>query len=44
MIADVSAKLRTAAGLPAKPTGTVAQDKNGDGVVKKAKKAVAAAK
>jgi len=37
MLADVSAKLRKAAGLPAKPTGTVAQDE--DGTAKKAKKA-----
>jgi Mn-containing catalase len=38
MLADVSAKLRKAAGLPTKPTGTVAQQK--DRVVKKVKKAV----
>jgi Mn-containing catalase len=40
MLAEVSAKLRSAAGLPKKPTGTVAQDSNGNRVVKKAKKAV----
>jgi len=38
MIAEVASKLRKAAGLPTKPTGVVAQDK--DGVVKKVKKAV----
>ena len=37
MLADVSAKLRKAAGLPAKPTGTVA---NGSGKVAKGKAAV----
>jgi hypothetical protein len=37
MLADVSAKLRKAAGLSAKPTGTVAQDE--DGTAKKTKKA-----
>ena len=40
MLAEVSAKLRKAAGLSAKPTGTVAQNTNGNGVVKKVKKAV----
>ena len=41
MLADVSAKLRKAAGLPAKPTGTVANG-NGkaNGVAKKVKQAV----
>jgi hypothetical protein len=38
MLADVSAKLRKAAGLPAKPTGTVAQEKTG--MVEKVKEAV----
>jgi hypothetical protein len=38
MLAEASAKLRNAAGLPVTPTGTVAQEK--DGVVKKVKKAV----
>ena len=38
MLAEVSAKLRSAAGLPKEPTGTVAQDEGG--VVKKVKKAV----
>ena len=37
MLAEVSAKLRKAAGLSAKPSGTVAQDQ--DGAPKKGKKA-----
>src|ERR1700729_3008099 len=43
MLADVSAKLRKAAGLPTKPTGTVANS-NGkaNGAAKKARKTVAA--
>src|ERR1700710_2247586 len=40
MLADVSAKLRKAAGLPAKPTGVVANDPDGKGVVDKVKDAV----
>ena len=40
MLAEVSAKLRKAAGLPTKPTGLVANDSKSDGVVKKVKKAV----
>jgi Mn-containing catalase len=39
MLAEVSAKLRKAAGLPKKPTGTVANDTSG-GVAKKVKDAV----
>jgi Mn-containing catalase len=39
MIAEVAAKLRKAAGLPAKPTGVVANDADPGGVIKKAKKA-----
>jgi hypothetical protein len=47
MLADVSAKLRKAAGLSAKPTGTVANGKSkgksngkGNGAVEKVKDAV----
>jgi Mn-containing catalase len=40
MLAEVSAKLRKAAGLPAKPTGVVANDGDGNGVVDKVKDAV----
>ena len=44
MLAEVSAKLRKAAGLPAKPTGVVANNgngkANGKGVVDKVKDAV----
>jgi Mn-containing catalase len=40
MLADVSAKLRQAAGLPKKPTGVVANNGNGNGVVDKVKDAV----
>src|ERR1700742_1783438 len=40
MLADVSAKLRKAAGLPAKPTGVVANNGDGKGVVGKVKDAV----
>lgn len=40
MLAEVSAKLRKAAGLPAKPTGVLANDSNGKGVVDKVKNAV----
>jgi Mn-containing catalase len=42
MLAEVSAKLRKAAGLPKKPTGDVANDANGNGsgVVDKVKDAV----
>ena len=51
MLAEVSAKLRTAAGLPAKPTGTVVNGNgngngNGDGhgLVEKVKDAVSYAR
>jgi hypothetical protein len=40
MLAEVSAKLRKAAGLPAKPTGVVANNADGKGVVDKVKDAV----
>ena len=40
MLAEVSAKLRKAAGLPAKPTGVVANNSHGKGVVDKVKHAV----
>jgi hypothetical protein len=40
MLAEVSAKLRQAAGLPAKPTGVVANNGHGKGVVEKVKDAV----
>jgi len=40
MLADVSAKLRSAAGLPKKPTGTVANDSNGKGIAGRVKEAV----
>ena len=40
MLAEVSAKLRKAAGLPTKPTGLVANNGDGKGVVDKVKDAV----
>ena len=40
MLAEVSAKLRKAAGMPKKPTGVVANNGNGKGVVDKVKDAV----
>src|ERR1700754_2893510 len=40
MLAEVSAKLRKAAGLPAKPTGVVANNGDGKGVVEKVKDTV----
>ena len=40
MLAEVSAKLRKAAGLPAKPTAVVANSRNGKGVAEKVKDAV----
>jgi Mn-containing catalase len=40
MIAEVSAKLRKAAGLPAAPTGVVANPGNGNGLVDKVKDAI----
>jgi hypothetical protein len=40
MLAEVSAKLRKAAGLPDAPTGVVANPGNGNGLVDKVKDAV----
>jgi hypothetical protein len=37
MLAEVSAKLRKAAGLPAKPTGAVANNRHGKSLVDKSK-------